>query len=345
MQRSDFHYILPEELIAQEPAPERRASRLLCVDPRMGRFHDRMFSHLLDYLHSGDLLVMNDSRVFPARLLGNKESGGRVEVFVERILDSRRILAQARSSKPLRPGGRVVLESVMEMTVMERKGDMFILELPEGSLPVLQLLETYGRIPLPPYIEREADESDRERYQTVYANQPGSVAAPTAGLHFDNGLLEDMSDKGVQTHTLTLHVGAGTFQPMRSEKLSQHRMHSEVLEIDQSLVDAIRETRQQGGRVVAVGTTVVRALETAAQSGELRPFRGETEIFIYPGYSFRVVDALVTNFHLPESTLLMLVCAFGGQEMMLDAYRHAVEQRYRFFSYGDAMFIQGRDGE
>jgi S-adenosylmethionine:tRNA ribosyltransferase-isomerase len=336
MRRADFHYDLPEELIAQAPPAERGAGRLLSIDGAEGRLRDLWFADLPSLLAPGDLLVFNDTRVVPARLHGQKESGGAVELLLERILDGRRFLAQARASKPFRPGMRILLPAGAVATVAERRDDMVEFELDREPAP---FFEAHGEVPLPPYIERPAEDDDRERYQTVYARDPGSVAAPTAGLHFDAPMLERLAAAGVGAAWLTLHVGAGTFQPMRAERLEQHRMHFERARVPPAAVEAITTTRRNGGRVIAVGTTVVRSLETAALGGELGPFEGETDLFIRPGFRFRVVDALVTNFHLPESTLLMLVSAFAGRERVLEAYRHAVAHRYRFFSYGDATFV------
>ncbi|MBE9516451.1 MAG: tRNA preQ1(34) S-adenosylmethionine ribosyltransferase-isomerase QueA [Proteobacteria bacterium] len=342
MRKSDFNYHLPDELIAQRPMEQRSASRLLVVGD--AGFSDKQFPDILSLLKPDDLLVLNDTRVIPARLLGQKESGGQIEVMVERVLDDHRVLAQTRASKSPKAGSRLHLEGQAWVTVLGRDQDMFELEF-DGDEPVIDVLERLGHMPLPPYIERSDEPADRERYQTVFAREKGAVAAPTAGLHFDDALLEKIDALGVSRAMLTLHVGAGTFQPMRADNIDEHVMHSERIRVTQALCDAVADTRKRGGRVVAVGTTVVRALESAAKTGELQPYEGETDIFITPGYQFRVVDALITNFHLPESTLLMLVCAFGGMERILDAYRHAVENRYRFFSYGDAMFIahdQGR---
>jgi S-adenosylmethionine:tRNA ribosyltransferase-isomerase len=336
MHKSDFNYHLPEELIAQRPMAERSASRLLMVDE--AGISDKLFVDVLALLNPDDLLVFNDTRVIPARLLGEKDSGGRIEVMVERVLDDRRVLAQTRASKSPRSGSRLLLEGQAWVTVLGRDKDMFELEF-DGDEPVIDVLERLGHMPLPPYIERSDEAADRERYQTVFAREKGAVAAPTAGLHFDDALLAKIDALGVSRAMLTLHVGAGTFQPVRVDNIDEHVMHSEYIRVGQDVCDAITETRKRGGRVIAVGTTVVRALESAARQGELHPYEGETDIFITPGYQFKVVDALITNFHLPESTLLMLVCAFGGMQRMLEAYRHAVEQRYRFFSYGDAMFI------
>lgn len=336
MQRTDFYFELPPELIAQKPAERRTGSRLLCLDGADGRVEDRRFGELLDLLNPGDLLVFNDTRVIPARLFGAKSTGGKVEVLVERVLDERRVMAHIRSSKSPKAGGLLRLEDAVDVEVLGRDRALFELRFPG---PVLEILDRHGRIPLPPYIERTAGETDAERYQTVFARQAGAVAAPTAGLHFDEPLLERLAAKGVESAYVTLHVGAGTFQPVRVDDIREHHMHSEYLEVPEETVAAIERTRERGGRVIAVGTTVVRSLESAAGGGELTPFAGETEIFIFPGYEFRVVDVLLTNFHLPESTLLMLVSAFAGHEETMAAYRHAVAQCYRFFSYGDAMFI------
>lgn len=339
MRVSDFHFELPDELIASMPLPERTASRLLVIDSATGACQDHRFDALLELLRCGDLLVVNDTRVIPARLYGAKESGGRVEVLLERLLDEHSALAHVRSSKAPRPGTRLWLEEVLPVLVLGRRADFYRL-LFETAEPLLQLLERYGHVPLPPYLQRADTPADRERYQTVFAAQPGAVAAPTAGLHFDQALLRRLAQKGVAQAQVTLHVGAGTFQPLRTQWVEQHRMHTEYLVVDSTVCARVAQTRARGGRVVAVGTTVVRALETAARSGVLQPYRGETDLFIYPGYRFRTVDALITNFHLPGSSLLMLVCAFAGRERVLNAYRHAVAGRYRFYSYGDAMFIQ-----
>ncbi|MFZ5620966.1 MAG: tRNA preQ1(34) S-adenosylmethionine ribosyltransferase-isomerase QueA [Pseudomonadota bacterium] len=338
MQRSDFSFDLPAELIAQVPLPERAASRLLHLDAA-GAIADRRFRDLADLLRPGDLLVLNDTRVIPARLLGRKASGGRVEVLVERLLGPHRVLAQVRASKTPRDGARLHLEGPIEAAVIGREEEFFVLEL-QGAADVLTLLERHGHMPLPPYISRPDGTADRERYQTVFAREPGAVAAPTAGLHFEADFLEALAAAGVDIAYVTLHVGAGTFQPLRVDRLEDHRMHAERVDVGAAACAKVAAARERGGRVVAVGTTVVRSLETAARSGRLEPFAGDTRLFITPGFEFRVVDALITNFHLPESTLLMLVCAFGGYEPVMRAYRHAVEQRYRFFSYGDAMFVE-----
>jgi len=338
LKKSDFHFELPPELIAQTPLAERSSSRLLIVDAAHGRLEDRHFTDLVALLAPGDLLVFNDTRVLPARLYGRKESGGAVEILIERIIGAHEARAQLGVSKKPKAGGRIVLEDGSAVTVVGRDGEFFLLRF-EAVEPLEKLLVKLGCMPLPPYIHRDADVVDTERYQTVYARETGAVAAPTAGLHFDKPLLDALAARGIDSAYVTLHVGAGTFQPVRSERVEDHLMHREWLNVGAELVKKIRQTRARGGRVVAVGTTVVRALETAMHEGELQPFAGETQIFIFPGYRISSVDALITNFHLPESTLLMLVSAFGGRETMLDAYRHAVEQRYRFFSYGDAMLI------
>lgn len=339
MRKSDFCYELPVELIAQVPAEKRGGSRLLTVDGTSGELGDRLFTDLLSLLVPGDLLVFNDTRVLPARLLGHKDSGGHIEVLVERIIDDQHVLAHTRASKSPKTGCKLLLGEGVVAVVCGRQGELFELRF-EGNSPVIDILERVGHMPLPPYIQREDTESDRDRYQTVYARQPGAVAAPTAGLHFDEEMLNNLDKQGIETTFITLHVGAGTFQPVRTEKLVDHHMHSEQVQIDVVVCEKINAARNAGRRVIAVGTTVVRALESAVtDDGAIAPFRGETEIFIYPGYRFKVIDALLTNFHLPESTLLMLVCAFAGRELMLKAYHHAVEKRYRFFSYGDAMFL------
>ena len=341
MLRSDFHFDLPPELIAQQPPAERGDSRLLALDGTDGRLQDARFDDLPGFLRAGDLLVFNDTRVIPARLHGVKAgSGGRVEVLVERILDARRVLAHLRASKSPKPGTRLWLEQAVGAVVLGRAGELYELGF-EDARPVPAILDAHGHIPLPPYIDRPDAPADAERYQTVYARAPGAVAAPTAGLHFTPAMLERLAAAGIGRAFVTLHVGAGTFQPVRTEHISEHRMHAESVEVSAGTVAAVAAARARGARVVAVGTTAVRSLESAAAGGELRPFAGDTDIFITPGYRFRVVDALVTNFHLPESTLLMLVSALAGHAQVMAAYRHAVAARYRFFSYGDAMFVRG----
>lgn len=341
MLKSDFHYDLPERLIAQAPLPEREASRLLCLDGSTGTLADRRFRDLPDLLAPGDLLVLNDTRVMPARLFGHKASGGKVELLVERVLAPDLALAHVRASKAPRPGGELLLDGGFRCRVRDRREDLFELEFGAGAT-VDEILSAVGHIPLPPYIDRPDREDDRDRYQTVFARTAGAVAAPTAGLHFSATMLDRLAEKGVARAFVTLHVGSGTFLPLRVDDLDQHRMHSEYCVVPPDTVAAIRAARARGGRVVAVGTTAVRALETAALGGAPQPYRGETDLFIRPGFRFHCVDALVTNFHLPESTLLTLVCAFGGYAEVLAAYRHAVEREYRFFSYGDAMFVTRR---
>lgn len=338
MRRADFTFELPPELIAQHPLANRSASRLLCLDGAGGGLSDRQFTDLPALLRAGDLLVLNDTRVIPARMFGAKESGGKVEMLLERVEGPREALCHLRTSKPARAGAVLNLEGGLAARVTDRVGSLYRLRFDRDLMPAL---EAHGHMPLPPYIRRQDEAEDRERYQTVYASTPGAVAAPTAGLHFDPELLQRIADRGVERCSVTLHVGAGTFQPVRTEDIRQHAMHAEYLEVPPAACDAVARTRARGGRVVAVGTTVVRSLETAASAAgdDLAPFSGLSDLFIYPGFEFRVVDAMVTNFHLPESTLLMLVSAFAGREPVLAAYRHAVSCRYRFFSYGDAMFI------
>ena len=341
MHVADFHFDLPESLIARHPLAERRGSRLLVLDGPSGELSHRHFADLLGYLWPGDLMVFNDTRVIPARLFGQKASGGKLEILVERVLDEERVLAHVRSSKSPKPGSRILIDGGAEAEMVARHEALFELKFAE---PVLPLLERVGHMPLPPYIDRPDEAEDRERYQTVYARNAGAVAAPTAGLHFDEPLLDAIRAKGVATAFVTLHVGAGTFQPVRVERIEDHHMHREWLQVDQAVVDAVAACRARGGRVIAVGTTSVRSLESAARDGELKAFAGETDIFLYPGRPFHVVDALVTNFHLPESTLLMLVSAFAGYRETMAAYATAVAEGYRFFSYGDAMFITRNPG-
>lgn len=334
---SDYDYALPESLIAQYPLKDRVASKLLIV-PCEGACIDAQFSMLVSQLNANDLLVLNNTRVIPARLYGQKPSGGRFEMLIERLLENHQALVHLRISKKPALGSRLLLDGGIEAEFLGREGELFKIAWLTDE-PVLTFLERIGHLPLPPYIERPDTTEDSERYQTVFAQNAGAVAAPTAGLHFNESLLAEICAKGVQIETLTLHVGAGTFQPVRVKHIHEHKMHYERVSVSQSLVDKITETKACGGRVVAVGTTVVRALETAAQHGQLTAFEGETNIFITPGFVFKVVDALVTNFHLPQSTLLMLVSAFAGYERIMAAYRHAIEQNYRFFSYGDAMLL------
>lgn len=340
MRTDEFDFALPEHLIAQHPPEKRGTSRLLHVQG--DTLEDRNFSDLLQLLRPEDVLVLNDTRVIKARLFGEKHSGGRIEVLVERVLNEHQVLAQVRASKSPKAGSRITLADELEVEVLGREGEFFHLRF-ESETPVLELLERFGRLPLPPYITHDAGDEDETRYQTVFAREAGAVAAPTAGLHFDDSMLQSLRDKGVNLAYVTLHVGAGTFQPVRVEWVKQHTMHSECYEISQTTVDMIAQARLNGGRVFAVGTTSLRALESAAAEGELQAGTGETRIFITPGYRFRVVDVLLTNFHLPKSTLLMLVSAFGGMSQMRAAYRHAVEKEYRFFSYGDAMLIERKN--
>ncbi len=347
MKRSDFDFQLPPELIAQHPLPERDASRLLCLDGDSGAIVHRQFRDILDLLDPEDLLVFNNTRVIPARLWGRKDTGGKLEILIERITGSNTALAHIRCSKSPRPGTLIYLSEReggepgnLTLTVTGRDGELYCLTASPPTPSMTDLLQAIGHMPLPPYIDREDEEADQSRYQTVYAERDGAVAAPTAGLHFSEALLEQIHARGVRSATVTLHVGAGTFQPVRTEDIRQHRMHSEFAVVGQAVCDAVRDTRRRGGRVVAVGTTAVRSLESAStEAGDIHPFEGDTAIFIYPGYEFRNVDVLITNFHLPESTLMMLVSALAGREHIMAAYREAIEQRYRFFSYGDAMMI------
>jgi S-adenosylmethionine:tRNA ribosyltransferase-isomerase len=338
MRIDDFNYSLPDELIAQFPASERRASRLLELGDSL---RDHSFSALPSLLNAGDLLVFNDTRVIPARLAARKETGGRAEILIERIVGPFSALAHVRASKTPRAGSKLLLANDVEAMIESRDGELFALTFSE---PVLPFIEAHGEIPLPPYLDRPAEFADIERYQTVYAKDPGAVAAPTAGLHFDAEMLAETQAAGVRHAHVTLHVGAGTFQSLREENVTSNRLHSERVQVDAACCSAVREVRASGGRVIAVGTTSVRALECASASGEIRPFSGETDIFIYPGYEFQSVDAMITNFHLPKSSLLMLVAAFAGTDTILAAYQHAVRERYRFFSYGDAMFLSAKDG-
>ena len=337
MLRSEFHYELPDELIARHPPGERSAGRLLLVDGARGSYADRRVIDLPGLLRPRDLLVVNDTRVIPARLWAHKATGGCVEILLERTSDASRARVQLRASKAVRPGAELTLADGSLVAVVTQVDEFWELDFRADPLAVFERL---GEVPLPPYLDRPPEAADRERYQTVYARERGAVAAPTAGLHFDTGLLERCRERGAEIASVTLHVGAGTFQPVRVDDLAHHRMHAEQVRVDAALCAAVTRARRDGGRIVAVGTTVVRALEAAAQAGPLQPFAGDTRLFIVPGYRFRVVDALLTNFHLPESTLLMLVAAFAGRELVLDAYRHAVAAGYRFFSYGDAMLVE-----
>lgn len=345
MQVSDFDFELPDELIARYPQPQRTASRLLQLDGSSGELHDGKFTDVLDLVQPGDLVVFNNTRVIPARVFGRKESGGKIEVLVERVLDEHSILAHVRASKSPKPGNVLFLgdNDEYQAKMVARHDALFEIHF-DNEKGVFDILNEIGHMPLPPYIDRPDEDADKERYQTVYNQKPGAVAAPTAGLHFDNELLDRIKAKGVEFAYVTLHVGAGTFQPVRVDNINDHHMHSEYVEVPQEVVDAIAATKVRGGRIVAVGTTSVRSLESAAQDAkqkgtDLVPFFGDTEIFIYPGYQYQLVDVLITNFHLPESTLIMLVSAFAGYEHVMNAYQHAVNKEYRFFSYGDAMFV------
>lgn len=345
MQRQLFHYHLPDPLIAATPCIERTSSRLLCLAGETGELSHRGFRDLLDLVQPGDLMVFNNTRVLPARLLGHKPSGGKVEVLVERVLNAQEVLAHVRASKAPQVGAELLFgekfgdaDNLLKIEMLGREDDLFHLRF-DSRHTVHEWLGLLGHMPLPPYIQRADNAADHERYQTVYAQTLGAVAAPTAGLHFDEPMLAALKQRGVEMAFVTLHVGAGTFKPVRADDIRDHIMHSEWLEVTQAVCDAVEQAKKRGGRVIAVGTTSVRCLETAAQSGELKPFSGDTNIFIYPGYPFRIVDALVTNFHLPESTLLMLVSAFAGYTNTMRAYAEAVAQQYRFFSYGDAMWI------
>jgi len=338
MQKTDFHFDLPQSLIAQYPTPERTASRLLYLNRQANELQDKQFTDILDLLNVGDLLVMNNTRVIPARLYGKKQTGGAVEVLIERLLNNNSALAFVRASKSPKVGTTLHFENDVIAEVIGRHEDLFELKF-VGDQSLLTVLDELGEIPLPPYMTRDADDGDVERYQTVFAKHHGAVAAPTAGLHFDEALLNKAQEKGVDLAYVTLHVGAGTFKPLRVDNILEHKMHKERIEVPATVCEKILKTKKNGGRVVAVGTTVVRSLESAALSGTLKPIDDETNIFIYPGFQFKVVDALITNFHLSESTLLMLVSAFATKKQILAAYEHAIEHKYRFFSYGDAMFI------
>lgn len=340
MRVADFSFDLPDELIARFPKQERSSSRLLTLDGPSGIVDHTVFSDVLELVNENDLLVFNNTKVIPARMFGQKESGGKVEVLVERVLDEHRVLAHVRASKSPKPGTSLTLEGKAKALMVARHGELFELEF-DKQQNVLDVLNDIGHMPLPPYIDRPDNDADRERYQTVYGEKPGAVAAPTAGLHFDDKLMSALKDKGVNMAFVTLHVGAGTFQPVRVDSVDEHIMHSEYIEVPDDVVEAVAQTKAKGGRVIAIGTTSVRSLESAAKvhGGKLNTYFGDTDIFIYPGYQFNVVDAMVTNFHLPESTLIMLVSAFAGQDNIMGAYETAIEQKYRFFSYGDAMFL------
>lgn len=345
MKRTDFSYHLPDELIAQHPLPERSDSRLLCLDRSDGAISHRQFTEFPSLLSANDLLVFNNTRVIPARLWGQKETGGKLEILIERVTGSHTALAHIRCSKSPRPGTEILLAAQegarpggYRVAVTGREGALFALS-SEGRAPLTAIMQDIGHMPLPPYIARQDEKADQERYQTVFAERDGAVAAPTAGLHFTDEILDQATESGVRSVRVTLHVGAGTFQPVRADNIQDHVMHSEFVEVTEEVCQAVRETRGRGGRVIAIGTTAVRSLESASASGEIKPFAGDTDIFIYPGYRFRSVDAMVTNFHLPESTLLMLVSAFAGKENIMRAYKEAVAESYRFFSYGDTMFL------
>jgi S-adenosylmethionine:tRNA ribosyltransferase-isomerase len=336
MQRGDFHFELPPQLIAQAPPAERGGGRLLVLDRRSGALADRQFSDFESLIRPADLLVFNDTRVLPARVAGHKQSGGRVEVLLERIVSPDVALVQMRSSRSPQAGAVLELSGGERVRVRGREGALFVLEF---QCDTQAYFEQHGEVPLPPYIDRMPSEDDVGRYQTVFARRPGAVAAPTAGLHFDDEVLERLENKGVHRTFITLHVGSGTFAPLREEDVAANTLHEERVVVSADVCDAVSAARRRGGRIIAIGTTVVRALESAAVDGQLAVFDGESQLFIYPGYEFRIVDAMLTNFHLPESSLLMLVAAFAGTDEVLAAYRHAVRERYRFFSYGDAMFI------
>lgn len=340
MKVEDFNYTLPDELIAQYPLPNRSDSRMLVVDCGPDEFVDAGIKQLTDHLLPGDLLVFNNTRVIPARLWAKKASGGQVEIMIERVEDETHLIAQLRVNRKPVTGTRLIIEQQpadLEIEVLEREGEFWRLRLVEGAWS--QVLIDHGHMPLPPYIERPDEASDQERYQTVYSVVPGAVAAPTAGLHFDEDLLAKIKHHGVEMGYCTLHVGAGTFQPIRSDQIKDHVMHKEWMQVDAGLVDQVKQTKARGGRVIAVGTTAVRSLETAAQGGEIRSYEGDSQLFIYPGFTFNIIDGLLTNFHLPGSTLVMLVSAFSGREKILAAYQHAINERYRFFSYGDATLL------
>lgn len=338
MRRDEFVYSLPPDLIAQYPTEHRGDSRLLYLDGMTGRVKDWNFSSLPELLSAGDLLVLNNTRVIPARIYAEKETGGKVEILVERFVDEKRITVQLKASKAPKPGTFICLDDEIRLVVESRQNEMYVLK-SDDDLDVAKVIQKYGHIPLPPYIQREDNEFDIERYQTVFAQHPGAVAAPTAGLHFTDSMFKRLKENGIEISCVTLHIGAGTFQPVRTEFIEQHTMHSEYLEVSRKTCEQITSVKNNNGKIIAVGTTAVRALETAALSGDLQPYQGETDIFIYPGFKFQVVDSLITNFHLPESTLLMLVCAFAGKENIFAAYRHAITNKYRFYSYGDAMFM------
>ncbi len=337
MKKSDFNYHLPESLIAQIPLAERDASRMLCMDRNTGEINDRYFTDFINQMTNQDLLVFNNTKVIPARLYGKKQSGGKIEILIERVQNTHQAIAHVKASKAPKPGTVIELDAGNACTVLGRVDDLFQVDF--GTQDILDILDNIGHIPLPPYITRADDASDLTRYQTVFAKELGAVAAPTAGLHFDVAMMDKIAAKNIATAFVTLHVGSGTFQPVRVENLAEHLMHKEYYEVSQQTVDAVNDTRAKGGRVVAIGTTAVRALESASKMGLLMAGYGDTDLFITPGYQFKSVDAMLTNFHLPESTLLMLVSAFAGYQPIMNAYQHAIDESYRFFSYGDAMFL------
>ncbi len=338
MKKSDFNYDLPAELIAQRPLADRSASRMLCLDRESGEIQDRFFKDFIDVVNADDLLVFNNTRVIPARLYGRKATGGKVEILLERIVDKNKALAHVKASKSPKAGTEILLGEGFTCRVLGRENDLFELAF-LGDVGIDEIIDEVGHIPLPPYIQRQDEALDQQRYQTVFAEQSGAVAAPTAGLHFDEAMMAKLDEKGVQKTFVTLHVGSGTFQPVRTENLAEHIMHKEYYSVSAETVEAVRKVRAQGGRVICIGTTSVRALESASQQGELQAGSGDTDLFITPGYAFKSVDGLLTNFHLPESTLLMLIAAFAGYNNVWRAYHHAIDKRYRFFSYGDAMLI------
>jgi len=338
MQLKDFDYQLPETLIARYPLDNRTDSRLMHLNKQQGKISHGRFNQVVDLLKPGDLLILNNSKVIPARLAATKSTGAQLEVFIERIQSSHQALAMIRANRGPKIGSSIFLNQKIEIQVLQRQDQFYVLKFLTND-PILTILEQYGRVPIPPYLNRQADESDNQRYQTVYANPPGSVAAPTAGLHFDNDLLSKLATQGIQHQFVTCHVGAGTFQPVKVTNIHEHQMHAEIVQVSETVCTAIEQTKKNAGRVIAVGTTSVRSLETAARSGKLLPYDGETDIFIYPGFKFQVIDGLITNFHLPRSSLIMLVAAFAGYELTMQAYQTAVDEKYRFYSYGDAMLI------
>lgn len=335
---SDFDYNLPEELIAQKPLSKRSDSRLLLLNKTTGTITHHHFRDLPDLLTPNDLLILNNTKVIPARLFAYKPTGGKVEILIERILENNKFAAQTKSSKSIKIGDKLLLDDATWFEIVERQNNLFVMEL-HAAATLSHILEKFGNVPLPPYIKRTPDSNDQEHYQTIYAKHSGAVAAPTAGLHFDQKLMEDLNQKNIQSAFITLHVGLGTFQPVRAEKIEDHKIHPEYIDVPKTTCDEIITTKKKGGRVVAVGTTSIRALEAASQSREIKPYKGDTNIFIYPGYTFHSTDILITNFHLPKTSLLMLVCAFAGHENIMRAYQEAIKHQYRFYSYGDAMVI------